>query len=67
MIEDIISYSVRDAEISKDIKKDIKIGDLTAVSEIDEDFNDDSQLIYERKKTSSFNTSTGIRFQPFGI
>lgn len=65
MIEDIISYSVRDAEISKDIKKDIKIGDLTAVSEIDEDFNDDSQLIYERKKTSSFNTSTGIRFQPF--
>ena len=65
MIEEIISSSVRDAGINKNIKKDIKIADLKAVSEIDDDFNKNSKLIYERKKTSSFNTSTRIKFQPF--
>lgn len=65
LIEEIISSSVRDAGINKNIKKDIKIADLKAVSEIDDDFNKNSKLIYERKKTSSFNTSTRIKFQPF--
>jgi len=65
LIEDIISSSVRDAGINKNIKKDIKIANLKAVSEIDDGFNKNSKLIYERKKTSSFNTSTRIKFQPF--
>ena len=65
LIEEIISNSVRDAGINKKVKKDIKIADLSAVTEIDDDFSNNSILIYERKKTSSFNTSTRIRFRPF--
>jgi hypothetical protein len=65
LIEEIISSSARDAGINKNIKKDIKIADLKAVSEIDDGFSKNSKLIYERKKTSSFNTSTRIKFKPF--
>ena len=43
----------------------LKIADLKAVSEIDPNFEKNSTLIYERKKTKSFNTSTGIKFRPF--
>lgn len=65
LIEEIIYSSAKDAGIKKDIKKDIKIADLTAVSEIDREFKKNSDLIYERKKTRSFNTKTGFKFRPF--
>jgi hypothetical protein len=65
LIEEIISSAAADAGINKNIKKDLKIADLKAVSEINSDFEKNSKLIYERKKTKSFNTSTGIKFRPF--
>ena len=65
LIEEIISSAAMDAGINKNIKKDLKVADLKAVSEIDSDFEKNSKLIYERKKTKSFNTSTGIKFRPF--
>ena len=65
LIEEIISSAAMDAGINKNIKKDLKIADLKAVSEIDSEFIKNSDLIYERKKTKSFNTSTGIKFRPF--
>ena len=65
LIEEIISSAATDAGINKNIKKDLKIADLNAVSEIDSEFIKNSDLIYERKKTKSFNTSTGIKFRPF--
>ena len=65
LIEEIISSAAMDAGINKNIKKDLKIADLNAVSEIDTDHEINSNLIYERKKTRSFNTSTGIKFRPF--
>jgi hypothetical protein len=65
LIEEIISSAAMDAGINKNIKKDLKIADLTAVSEIDSEFKNNSNLIYERKKTKGFNTSTGIKFRPF--
>jgi hypothetical protein len=65
LIEEIISSAAIDAGINKNIKKDLKIADLKAVSEIDPNFEKNSKLIYERKKTKSFNTSTGIKFRPF--
>jgi hypothetical protein len=65
LIEEIISSAAMDAGINKNIKKDLKIADLKAVSEIDSKFIKNSDLIYERKKTKSFNTSTGIKFRPF--
>jgi len=65
LIEEIISSAAIDAGIKKNIKKDLKIADLNAVSELDSEFMKNSNLIYERKKTKSFNTSTGIKFRPF--
>ena len=65
LIEEIISSAAMDAGIKKNIKKDLKIADLNAVSEIDSEFKKNSKLIYERKKTKSFNTSTSIKFRPF--
>ena len=65
LIEEIISSAAMDAGINKNIKKDLKIADLNAVSEIDSEFIKNSDLIYERKKTKSFNTSTGLKFRPF--
>jgi len=65
LIEEIISSAAMDAGINKNIKKDLKVADLKAVSEIDSNFEKNSKLIYERKKAKSFNTSTGIKFRPF--
>ena len=65
LIEEIISSAAMDAGIKKNIKKDLKIADLNAVSEIDSEFKRNSDLIYERKKTKKFNTSTSIKFRPF--
>lgn len=65
LIEEIIDSSAGDAGIKKNIKKDIKIADLTAVSEIDSSFEKDAELIYEREKTRNFNTNTSIKFRPF--
>ena len=65
LIEEIISSAAVDAGINKNIKKDLKISNLNAISEIDDNFERNSELIYERKKAKSFNTSTGIKFRPF--
>lgn len=65
VIEEIILSSASDAGINKNIKKDLKIADLKAVSEIDSSFEKNSKLIYERQKTRNFNTNTQIKFRPF--
>jgi hypothetical protein len=65
LVEEIISQASRDAGINKNIKKDIKIADLKAVSELDNTFNDNSTLVYEREGLKRFNTITGIQFRPF--
>lgn len=65
LVEDIIYTATAEAGINKNIKKDIKIADLTAVSEIDEYFISQSKIIYERKKTNNFNQNTSIKFRPF--
>ena len=65
LVEEIIAQSSKDAGITKNVKKDIKIADLKAVSEIDRNFEKNAQLIYERDSYRSFNTNTGIKFRPF--
>ena len=65
LVEQIISTSAKEAGINKNIKKDLKIVNLKAVSELEEDFEKNSKLIYERKQTSNFNSSTTIKFRPF--
>ena len=65
IIEDIISTAKNEAGISKEIKKDLRIANLQAVSEYDNAFEENSKLIYEREKTRNFNTDTKIIFRPF--
>ena len=65
VVEQIIKESSKDAGIQKNIKKDIKVSNLEAYTEIDESFKRNSETIYQRDATSFFNTYTGIRFRPF--
>lgn len=65
IIERIIDESAKDAGITKNIKKDIKIANLDAYNEIDDTFERNSNLIYERNTSSKFDTNTSIKFRPF--
>ena len=65
VIEEIIEEASSDAGINKNIKKDLKIADLNAYSEIDEAFERNAKLIYERDKSRRFDSTTGIKFRPF--
>ena len=65
VIEEIIFMAKKDSGITKDIKKDLRIANLQAVSEYDESFEKSSKLIYERKRERKFNTNTKLNFRPF--
>lgn len=65
IIEEIIASASYDAGINKEIKKDIRIADLKAVSEFNNSYIDESTLIYERKKNKAFFTKTNVAFRPF--
>ena len=65
VIEEIISNAKLESGIKKDIKKDLRIADLQALSEYDKAFEANAELIYERKRDRSFNTDTKITLRPF--
>ena len=60
MVEQIIKEASRESGINKNIKKDIKIADLDAVSEIDESFERRAKIIYERETERAFNTQLPV-------
>jgi hypothetical protein len=65
IIEEIIASAKIDAGINKNIKKDLRIANLQAVSELDDELLKNSTLIYERKKSRNFYTKNGLVFRPF--
>ena len=65
IIEEIISIARVDSGITKDIKKDLRIANLQALSEYDQGFERNSKLIYERKRKRAFNTDTKLTVRPF--
>lgn len=65
LVEQIIAQASFDAGIRKDVKKDIKIASLEAVTEIDDAFERNSKLIYERDTKRRYDSTTGIKFMPF--
>lgn len=65
IIEDVIQTAVMDSGIKKDVKKDLRIANLRAISEYDAEFEKEARVIYERKKRSNFKTNTNITFRPF--
>ena len=65
VIEQIVAQSSYDAGIKKNIKKDLKIADLKAYSEIDSAFERNAKLIYERDTKRRFDSNTSFKFRPF--
>tara|TARA_A100001035_G_scaffold279952_1_gene283172 strand:- start:728 stop:2701 length:1974 start_codon:yes stop_codon:yes gene_type:complete len=65
VVEEIIAQSARDAGITEDIKKDIKVANLLAVSEIDDAYRRSAQTIYERNAGRTVVTNTRLQFRPF--
>ena len=65
VIEEIISIAKAESGIKKDIKKDLRIADLQALSEYDKAFEANAKLIYERKRNRRFNTDTKLTLRPF--
>ena len=65
VIERIIREASSDAGINKNIKKDVKIANLKAVTEIDDNYEKNAKLIYERKSSRSFDSNTSVKFRPF--
>ena len=65
VIEQIVAQSSYDAGIKKNIKKDLKIADLKAYSEIDSVFERNAKLIYERDTKRRFDSNTSFKFRPF--
>ncbi len=65
VIEEIILEAKFNSGISKDIKKDLRIANLRALSEYDKAFESNAKLIYERKRSSKFNTDTKLTLRPF--
>ena len=64
-IEEIISFASMDAGINKDIKKDLRIADLQAVSEYDKRYENNAALIYQRQPQQNFSMNNSIVFRPF--
>ena len=65
VVEEIIKQAGNESGIKKDIKKNLKIVNLDAITEFDDNFEENANLIYERQKKSQFNTTTGLKFRPF--
>ena len=65
VVEEIIAQSARDAGITEEIKKDIEISNLLAISELDDAYESTSQTIYERRSGRKVRTNTRLQFKPF--
>ena len=65
IVEDIIKTATADAGIDKQIKKDVKVANLTVISEFEDNFDNGSQIMYQKKEFTGLNSSTNIKFRPF--
>ena len=65
LIEDIIYQSKTDAGIDKDIKKEYRIANLQAFSDINNEYEQSARLIYKREEVRSFNTNTKFNIRPY--
>ena len=65
IIEEIIQTAKIESGIDADIKKDIRVANLRAYTEIEDNLYQGSKIIYQRKPKRNFNSSTNIKFRPF--
>ena len=65
IIDEIIRRAANDSGLKKPIKKDLRIADLKAKSELDDSFKKNSNLIYERRSKKRFKSNTRFSLRPF--
>ena len=66
VVEEIIAQSARDAGITEDIKKDIEISNLLAISEIDDAYEQVLLKQYMKEDLEEkVRTNTRLQFKPF--
>ena len=65
IVNEIIRKASYDAGLDKPVKTDMRIADLKAVTEYDEEFADSAILVYERKSGKKFFTDTKLTIRPF--
>ena len=65
VVEQIIEFSAHEAGIDKEIKKELKIADLSGLTEYNSESLQNAKLIYERPTARRFNTNTSFKIRPF--
>ena len=65
IIEEILYSAKKDAGIKKDIKYEARIADLQVYSDFNEDYINNSTLIYERKRDKRFSSGNSFSVRPF--
>lgn len=65
IVEEILMTATQQSGIDKDVKADYRIANLQAYSNVEEEFEQNSTLIYERKDGRKFNTSNKFNLRPF--
>jgi len=65
IVEEIIRSATFDAGINKKVQTELRVANLQASSNYDNEFIKNSKLIYNRQSQRSLNTSTKLSFRPF--
>ena len=65
IIEEIIFSAVQESELEERLLVNYKVANLTASENYDDQFISRSNIIYERKASKKFSTSTNFNIRPF--
>lgn len=65
VLNSIVASSAAESNIKKPIYKNYKIADLDAYSEFENEYEKNSNLLYERSPSRNFNTKNSITLRPF--
>ena len=65
IVEQIIDFSANEAGIDKEIKKELKVANLSSLTEYNSRSVQNAKLIYERPTSQKFNTNTNFKIRPF--
>jgi hypothetical protein len=65
IIEEIIASAKLDSGIKKNVKTNLKIADLSAISNFDSQFENEAELIYKKRETRNFTSRNNFVFRPY--
>ena len=65
ILEEVIMTAKIDSNISEELSTNYKIADLDVAKAYDINFINESELIYEKKKTRNFSSDTRVNIRPF--